>query len=200
MNMQRMKNAAKNWDAILKFGGGFFGVFTWVVAIVGVMVLIFGERMMDMGTLSLDLEYVTLYLMEGTAVDLHVMKIGMGAGLLVGAAVCFLVSRGAKLLRGILATMKEGRPFEADASARLRKIAWLTLAGGFLMEVIELLDCIVMTRAFALREIFGSVSVTGVEYSYTMDYSFVWFFCGIWMLSYVFEYGQKLQLESDETL
>ena len=200
MEMDKMKKAAGNWDIFVKFIDKFYGVIAWVAVAVGAVIMIFGEHIMTEGALSLELGYLTLYLAEGAQVDFRMMKTALGAGLMICGVIFLLVSRGAKLLRGILASMKEGRPFEPDAPARLRKIAWLALAGGALLHVAVFLIEGVMIRACSVEQIFSSPYIAGVEYTFTMDFGFVWLACAILMLSYVFEYGQKLQLESDETL
>lgn len=200
MNTERMRKAAKNMDILVKIVGGIFGGCAWALAIIGVLVLILGEQMYEMGSLTLDLEYVTLYLTENTPVEFGKIKLGIAAGLFVGGVVCFLVGRGAKLLRRILAAMKEGRPFEADASANLRKIAWMWLVGGGVFQVWEVLDRVLMTMALPMEQIFASEVITKVEYTFVFDYNFVWVSVVILFLSYVFDYGQQLQIESDETL
>lgn len=200
MNTERMKKAAKNLDIIVKIAGGIFGACGWVLVIMGLLVLILGEKMFDSGAVSLDLEYITLYLAEGTQIGFRMMEFYTGIGLIAGGAVCFLVNRGAKLVRKILTTMKEERPFEADAPANLRKIAWLTLIGGAVLQIVGILARILLTRALPMEEIFSSPVIAEVEYSFTFDFGFVWIAIVMLFLSYIFDYGRILQLEADETL
>lgn len=200
MNTEKMRKAAKNLDLAVKIIGGIFGAAAWVLLVMGILVLILGEKMIDMGTMTLNLEYVSLYLAEGAQINVQLAKICNVVGLFGVAAVCFLVERGGKLLRKILASMKEGRPFDANASSILRKIAWLTLAVGAVMQIASVAGRIMMTRALPVEEIFSAPIIEKVEYSFTMDLRFVWFSIVLLFLSYVFEYGQKLQIESDETL
>ena len=200
MNTEKMKKAACNLDVVVKIVGGIFGAVAWVLVAVGVLVLLLGEQMYDMGVFTLDLEYVKLYLTKDVPVELGRIQIGIAAGLFVGGVVCFLVARGAKLVRRIFASMKEGRPFDLDAPANLRKIAWLWLIGGTLLQVWVLADQVMMTRALPMEQIFAAPVIEKVEYFFTFDFNFVWVAIVILFLSYVFDYGQKLQVESDETL
>ena len=200
MKTEKMRKAAKNWDNIVKMIGRIFSVLVWVAVIVGVLVLAFGERIMDMGTPSLELGVLTLYLTEGVEVDLQLIKYSLALSLLISGVVFLLVSRIAKLLRGILDPMKEGRPFDADTPARLRRIAVLVLIGGFLRHISVFVIRGVMIRAFPMEQILTSPLIARAEYTFTLDFGFVWLACAVLLLSYVFEYGQKLQTESDETL
>ena len=195
-----MKKAAGNLDVLVKIAGGIFGACAWVLVIVGVLLLLIGERMYDAGSVSLDLDYVSLYLSEGIQVGFAELKAAIAAGLIVSGIVCHLVGRGAKLVRRMLAAMKEGRPFDTDTPASLRKIAWMTLAGGALVQIAGILDRVVYTRVLPMEQIFSSPVIAQVEYNYTFDLGFVWVAIVIFFLSYVFDYGRKLQEESDETL
>ena len=200
MNTVRMKKAAKNLDVLVKIAGGMIGACAWVLVIVGLLVLVLGQQMFDMGTFRLDLDYITLQLTEGTQTGFRMMEVYIGVGLIAAGIVCFLVGYGAKLVHRLLASMREGRPFEADAAVNLRKIAWLTLIGGAVLQAVGILERVLLIRTLPMDQIFSSPAIAQVEYSFTFDFGFVWLFCVILFLSYVFNYGQKLQRESDETL
>ena len=44
------------------------------------------------------------------------------------------------------------------------------------------------------------VTMSGIDQVFTLDFGFVWIFFVMILLARIFEYGQQLQLESDETL
>ena len=48
--------------------------------------------------------------------------------------------------------------------------------------------------------IFASAVIAKTEFVLTMNFDFVLLACVIFLLSYVFTYGQALQQDSDETL
>jgi hypothetical protein len=58
----------------------------------------------------------------------------------------------------------------------------------------------VEVRAFDVTALFNSSVVTGYTYNGVFDTSFVASAVVLFLLSYIFRYGEGLQRESDETL
>lgn len=200
MSEKKMIKAAKNFDMIAKVCRGIFGAVGIVCAIFSVLVVIFGEKMMDTGTFSLDLDYVKLYLSDDVLLSTGLIKASLAIMLFGLGLISIMVAYGIGQFREILAPMMEGRPFETDASRRIRNIAWTILCGGFVFSIMSFVEYMIMIQAYPMEQIFSSPAISGVEFIYTLDYSFVFVFCGVMFLSYIFDYGQKLQQESDETL
>ena len=105
-----------------------------------------------------------------------------------------------KLLRGILAPMKEGRPFEAGIADRIRSLGWAVLVGGAVSEAGKAAAAVFELKAYDLSFLQAAPLVEEVSYNYTMDLWFVWAALLVFFLSYVFRCGERLQRESDETL
>lgn len=200
MNGQKLIKTANNLDTMSKVCGGIMEAAGIVCAIFAVLVLIFGEKMYDTGSISLDLGFVKLYLAEEYQTAPRPLQVYTIIGLLSVGAVCFGIHYGVKLLRTILAPMKEGRPFTAEVPKNLRKIAWVVLIGGALIQIMGMIEGSVLILAYPMEEIFSSAAISRVEFAFTMDLNFVLVFCILMLLSYVFAYGQQLQQESDETL
>ena len=74
------------------------------------------------------------------------------------------------------------------------------MVGGGLLQVLGMVGRMMLARALPMDVIFSSPAIESVEYVFTIDLGFVWIFCIVIFLSQIFEYGQKLQQESDETL
>lgn len=200
MQIEKMKSTAKFMNTGAKVVGGIFGACAIVCAVFAVLALVLWQETVMTDAFTLDLGYLTLHLADGNPVDMEVMKWFACVGLVGSSVVCFLVSRGARHLRAILTPMEEGRPFEPGTPGSLRKIAWLTLIGGAVTQVLGFAEGMLLTRACPMDAILSAAAVEKYEYNYTMDFSFVWVVCFILFLSYIFSYGQKLQQESDETL
>ena len=200
MSEKKMITTAKNFDTIAKVCKGIFEAVAIVCAIFAVLMVLFGEKMFDGGNFTLDLSYITLHLSSAFQPSMDLIETAIMI-LLAGLSVVFLlISYGIKQFRGILAPMKEGRPFEADASRKLRNIAWTTLAAGCVFNAVTFVECMILTKAFPMEQIFSSPAIEEIEFIYSMDFNFVLVFCAFMFLSYIFDYGQKLQQESDETL
>jgi len=128
------------------------------------------------------------------------IKLYAVVSLLWAGVLLFVTAYTCGLYRGILALVKEGRPFDKGVVTNLRKVAWAILAGGTAATLLGLVGRVILTRAYPMEQIFASEAVTKLEYVFTMDFSFVATACIVFLLSYIFDYGQVLQRQSDETL
>lgn len=200
MENKKITNAAKNWDRLVKACGYVMRVIGIVFIVLAVLTVIFGKEMCEAASVSLDLAFMKLYLTEECEVNIVLMQIYMVIGLLAGSAVCFFAQYASKLLRNILYPMKEGRPFEADIPVNLKKLAWIVLSCGAVLQITKILEHIILSKAYPMELIFDSSAIKGIEYSYTVDFNFVFVFYVIIFMSEIFSYGQRLQKESDETL
>lgn len=197
MTDSKFMKAAKNWDVIAKSCDVLFRVVGIVLLVFAALVMIFGNKMYEPGSFTLDLDFIKLYLPEEYQSANGWIQAFTIIALLAVGAVCFAASYGIRQLRGILAPMKEGRPFEENMPRRLRNIAWTILAGGEGLQLVAVAERVILTKAYPLEQIFTPYKIA---YSFTMDFSCVFIFCVVMFLSYIFDYGQKLQKESDETL
>lgn len=200
MNDRKFLNAARSWDTMAKVSQGIFRAAGFVCLIFAVLVVIFGSRMFETGSFSLDLDFLKLYLADEFQTPNALIQAFAVIGLVAVGIICFIVSYGVRQFRDILAPMKDGRPFEAHTPRKLRNIAWTVLAAGLVSQVTAVAEQLILTKAYPMEQIFSSPVIARIEYSYTMDFGFVFAACIILLLSYVFSYGCKLQRESDETL
>lgn len=200
MEKEKMKVTVSAFEMMAKVFGVITKVCGFVCLAFAVLTLIFGEKMFVPGSLTLDLDFLKLYLTEDLSAVTGAVKLYAVVGLLVGSVLCFAMAYASGLLRCILASVKEGRPFEACVVGDLRKIGWTVLAGGAVAELLGVVERHILTRAYPMEEIFASEAVSRIEYIYTMDFNFVLTACAVFLLSYIFSYGQALQRESDETL
>lgn len=200
MDNKKLITSAGHLDTALRAMEGFMKAFAIVFAVFFVLVKLFGEKMAA-GTFSLDLDYVKLHLVEAYGgMPSGLVRSQIEVILIVGLIGCIFLRYGIGFLRRILAPMKEGRPFDAEVPVCLKKFAWVLLAGSGLIQVVGLIERAMLIRALPMEEIFSSPAIDSVEYVFTMDFGFVWVFVVLQLLARVFEYGQRLQQESDETL
>ena len=200
MNLEKMKTTAEHLDRFAKIMAGFMKAGAIVCAVFAVLVLVLGESMFDTGHTTLDLDFLKLHLSpEYTDLNSAMLAYTITC-LAVGSAVFYGISRGLHHLRLLLAPMKEGRPFEKEVSVQMRSIAWLILIIGAIVQIAGIVCRIFLSHAFPIPDFFAPGAVMKIEYVYTMDFGFVLMFCLVLFLSRIFEYGQQLQQESDETL
>ncbi len=200
MNNRKMINSAKNMDTLVKVMGRIFEVVCVVLMVFVVLVAIFGESMFAKGSVTLELDFVVLHLSEAYQQITKGMEWYAIVSLLATAGVCVAVSIVCRLLRRILAPMKDGRPFEPGVSGDLKKIGWVILAAGTAWQLAEWALNYLVIRSYPMEQIFSSNVITGIEYTFIFDLSYIVVACVVFLLSYIFAYGQVLQQESDETL
>lgn len=200
MNNAKMIRAANTLDTLAKVAAGIFRVCGFVCLVFAVLVLIFGSKMFVPGSLTLDLDFVKLYLADSFQAVTGMIKLYAFFGVLAAGIFCFAAYYACTILRKIFTPMKDGRPFDPDTPANLRKMAWIVLIGGGLTQIVGIIERMILTKAYPMDEIFSSSAIAKIEYVQTMDLSFVLVACVILLLSYIFSYGQTLQKESDETL
>ena len=103
-------------------------------------------------------------------------------------------------IRGILAPMKEGKPFDSNIAWYLKRLAWLTIANGILTQIIQNVLTGNTLAGYDLNELFLSDKITGVSVTHNLDLSFLIYALVLFLLSYIFRHGSELQKLSDETL
>ena len=199
MDNKKMITTARNLDTLFKFTEGFMKAFAIVFAVFFVLMKIFKEKMV-MGSFSLDLDFVKLHLTGEYGAVTGLVLNHIDLILISGCLGCIAIRYGLKVIRSILAPMKEGRPFDGEVPAGLRKLAWVCLVGGGLIQLLGIASRILLVNALPMDVIFSSPAIESVEYVYMFDFGFVWMFVVMILLARIFEYGQKLQQESDETL
>ena len=200
MENKKMKNLASTLDTIVKVVGSIFFAVSIVCGVMAVLVAIFGEKMFAEGELSLSLGFVKLYATEALEVKTGFMNAYVIVGLITVAIVCVAVHLASKLTRSVLEPIKEGRPFEAQVPEKLRKLAWVVLGCGALIQIAGIVESALLVYAYDLNNVVNPLYISKVEFDYSVDFGFVLVFAIIMFLSYIFSYGQQLQQESDETL
>lgn len=200
MKNQKLINAAKNWDTIVKFFGTFMKVMGIICSVLALLVLVLVKKTYELSSISLDLDFMKLYLTEEYQTFNGLMKIHTIIVLLVGSLIGFALYYASKLLRNILNSMKEGRPFEANIPANLKKLAWTVLIVGAITQIAGIIERIILVKAYPIEQFFSSSAIAKIEYSYAIDFNFVFLASILLFLSHIFAYGQELQKESDETL
>lgn len=200
MKNDKLIKTAGALDRIVKICSGFFKAIVIVLLIFCVLVVVLGEKMYSNGSLTAEFGFVKLYLAQEYQGITSMVKAYTVVSLLCAAVSCSILSYICILLRQILAPMKEGRPFERSITADLRRIAWVTLIGGAINEVLKLVEQLYVIKALPMDAIFSSSAVTGKIYEFQFDINFVFVFFLMMFLSYIFGYGQNLQQEADETV
>lgn len=200
MNNSKMTRVAKNLDILANVTGKITAAAGILCIIIAVLTLIFGGKMFSDGAVTLDLDFVKFHLNNNADINEQFLKYYVFAATLGGGIICFLVYYISRLLRSILSPMKAERPFEAGTPECLKKVGWAILIGGFLSELVGILARALLIKAYSLGDLFSSAAIEKTDFVFTMQFDFVLIACAVFLLSYIFTYGQVLQQDADETL
>lgn len=110
------------------------------------------------------------------------------------AIITFMV--GIKMFREILEPMKFGKPFEEGISKKLLKFGTFVLAATIIVPFIQAIFYIVFSA-------FNHASLQGFEAGadgFTLNADGIIIAVIIYLVGYIFRYGEELQKQADETL
>lgn len=166
-----------------------------------VLMMVIGMDRMPLSVNTLSFGTVTLHLAEGALPDQTIGKAQMLGAMLPASVILAVVYYVLTVLRRILEPMKEGRPFETDVSDNIRRLATAVLAGGILSYAAQTASGFFFRPQYdALRELFKEGVVDHITVTYSFSLNFVFAALVLYLLSYIFRYGEELQRQSDETL
>lgn len=120
--------------------------------------------------------------------------------LLTTAASLFFSAWGLNVLHRILLPMSQQQPFSGSVSGNLKTLGWLTLAGTLAFGVLSAIADTLFIGMYDLNQLFIPGLVTGYTVEHTVDIALLLIPALLFLLSYVFRYGEELQKQSDETL
>lgn len=200
MDNTKLTRSAAVIDRILKILQGFALAGVIVAAIFIPLTAILGEKIIASAD-TLTLGVISFHLIGGPESYLvPTIKISI-----IIMLVCIVLEAAAawyflKVLRDILAPMKEGKPFASGNSGKIRKLGWTALIAGGVTELGRVVSDISNARAYQIERLFNPETVSSFSYNFGINLWFVVAALILFFLSYVFRYGEALQQEADETL
>lgn len=198
--MEKMGRIAKNLDNILNAVYTAFRIAVCVLLVCMVLLPIAGESMIATdGVTSIELGCVSLELAEEAvpaSSQIWRLELGMLYVVLVLILGCYLVKLACRMVK----PMAEKKPFGGMVSAELRKLSFAALIGGAALSVAQMAGEIALSSVYGFDTLFLNESIVGVKLEYALDMNFIWVFAVLYLLSFVFHYGEELQKQSDETL
>lgn len=203
--MEKMKSTAAKLDKLFRI----LHVCTAIAAIaalVGIAIILaafvfhISPDAIGTGYSSIDIGFLTLNIAPQYTPDKQAMLLVVAAELVFAFVLALACRRFIDCLRRILSPMIQGEPFQAAASRNLTDLAKLSIVIGILVNAAVLTSQAMTVFALNLPELLISEKITHIQGSFTADFSFLVFSAVLFLLSYVFRYGEELQQLSDETL
>lgn len=203
--MEKIRKTAKGIDIFLKVMQSVSAVFA--VLCFGLMVLSFAvPDLLNSGYASdtihstLELDNVTVNLKAGEVFEGVFSKI-IGINCIPLIVELAAAAVGCYSARKLLAPMKEGEsPFTAGTHKNMAVLGWVVLAGGLLTSFAKQIAMNLTLGMVDLSQFFNTELVESVSVDYTLNLSPVIAALVIFLLAWIFKYGEDLQKESDETL
>ncbi len=198
--MDKLKKTAKILDKVLQviFWIMMVGVGMVIIASVAAGIAMAAGKKMDMYSSTISIANVEFHLKQSILMD------GKEVILVLGVMVAFVIIAALVLgcvihiLRKIFKPMKDGAPFAGTVSANIRKLGHVFIVGSFFLQWGE--NAMLRYTEACLRQVVTE-SVANISVTYDLVNAGM-IFVGIllFMLSYIFRYGEELQQQADETL
>lgn len=199
MENKKMKNAANFFCNLTNFFKILFLVLSIVSVVLAILLVILGPKMI--ANITIELGELTIYFKDDYIVNKKLIVAQGTVQLLIYSIIFLISSYASKILNNVIEPVKECRPFSEETSKSLKKLAWICLIIGGLGELARAIDYFFTNITFDMKTLFNELSFAeSYEFTYEINFSFVAIFCVIMFLSFIFQYGQQLQKESDETL
>ena len=201
METKKLTRSAAIIDRILKIVQGFAVAGVIVAAIFIPLTLVLGQKIiadashLKLGVLTVKLAGEAAAYLDDTRIKLSIVSV-LICMIFASAATWYCI----RVLREILVPMKEGAPFSAGISAKIRKLGWVVLIGGGVIELSTMLASAFEMLAYQVDLLLNKELIESITYNCHMNLWFVVCALILFFLSYVFRYGEELQRESDETL
>ncbi len=120
--------------------------------------------------------------------------------ILIGLVIITSIFFGVRICRKILVPMKDGRPFNEKSAENMKKLAMVVLIYNVLMEILINLFKYLKFQSYDLAPLISTNKIISITYEPDFDLKFLFIVGILYLLAYVFKYGEVLQQESDETL
>lgn len=200
MNREEMIKRAKLLHTVSKTCCKILAAAVIVLAIFALLVLFVKDEGFLSNVSTLQFGKVELELAESALPAPENLRSRLAIGLGASAMICAFLCYGAYVLTGMFAAIREGRPFEGVVSRGLRTMAILTFAGGLLYQVADGVASALLIKSYGLLELFKEGMVKSVHVNVHLELGFILLALALFLMSYIFRYGEELQRESDETL
>ncbi len=199
MNKEKMMKTAKGLYTAAGIGQGFMIAGMIVVVLAAVMVFV-GLEDFAVSSTSVEIGDLTVYLTEEYAGKFEMSSSKLLVLLATALVTIAVVWYGLKIAKDILRPMRDGNPFTVSVSKKIRSLARLELIGGILTIALQSITSYQMASDLDVLALFREGVVDHIRITSSFDVNFIFIAFILYLLSYVFKYGEELQQLSDETL
>ena len=149
---------------------------------------------------SIRIDYLELIFNDDAALHKDKMSMWLPLILLITAIFIFIIYKSIQTIESICTITIDHTPFDARVANHIKKLAKYILAGGIVFNILEVCRVLYFKQILNFDLLFNTKYVTQINFDIRLHLSFLIFAALIYLLSYIFRYGQELQQLSDETL
>lgn len=173
----------------------------FVVLLIGLSLFYaFNKDVYNMLFGSIRIDYLQLIFNDDLALHKDKMSIWLPLIFLITAIFVFIISKAVQTIESICTITIDHTPFDVSVSNHLKNLAKYILAGGIVFNILEVCRVMQFKQTINFNLLFNTKYVTQINFDIRLHLSFLIFAALIYLLSYIFRYGQELQQLSDETL
>lgn len=148
----------------------------------------------------LDMDFMSITVAEDFAPDIDTVLVHWLVITILASICAFIVKFGIKCIRGILAPMAEGQPFSSAVADNLKKLGIYSIVLGIAGNILIIVNNAFLVFGCNLPDILKSDKITALTFDFNLDLTFIVVAFVLFLLSYIFKYGEELQNQADETL
>lgn len=198
--MEKLKRIANQLDTWSNVGLRIFLVCAVIIFVTAVVFAFLGDGVYESASTSVGIGNYSFELSKEHLPEPSAIRLRLVSGLIFASVFIALIAYALKIVRAILAPIKEGRPFSDTVAENIRKLSWVYIIAAVFYSVGLFAVQFLVFNCYDVSSLFLSDKIIGVEIEYNLDISFVAVFGVLQLVSYIFRYGAELQAESDETL
>lgn len=149
---------------------------------------------------SIRIDYLQLTFNDDSALSKDKMSIWLPLIFLITAIFVFIIYKAVQTIESICTITMNHTPFDVRVSNHMKNLAKYILVGGIVFNILEVCRIMQFKQTINFDLLFNTKYVTQINFDIRLHLSFLVFAALIYLLSYIFRYGQELQQLSDETL
>lgn len=149
---------------------------------------------------SIRIDYLQLTFNDDSALSKDKMSIWLPLIFLITAIFVFIIYKAVQTIESICTITMNHTPFDVRVSNHMKNLAKYILVGGIVFNILEVCRIMQFKQTINFDLLFNTKYVTQINFDIRLHLSFLVFAALIYLLSYLFRYGQELQQLSDETL
>lgn len=149
---------------------------------------------------SIRIDFLQLIFKDDTALHKDSMSMWLPLIFLITAILVFIVYKSIQTIESICIITMDHTPFDVRVANHIKNLAKYILAGGIVFNILEVCRFMYFKQIINFDLLFNPKYVTQIKFDIRIELSFLIFAALIYLLSYIFRYGQELQQLSDETL